>query len=958
MDTLNPWEAAARHFEPRESQWATPGDMAHDFDPLTVQTPALDLIDAALVEVAEGRLKRLAISLPPQEGKSQRVSRRFPLWLLSRNPELRIVIASYELGVARRWGRDIRNDIATHSPTLGFEVRQDTSAAHEWQLDGHLGGCFTTGIGGALTGRPSDCFPAETSIVTAQGYICIRDLHESATPPAVLSFNHDTGRAEWRDIVATRAIADRPLVEVVTASGRRFRCTPDHRIHTAERGYVAAAELRAGERLLVADEGASQVLPLRGTSDATEVLPRAQEARDGAGVLQSVPVRERVSDADLRGLRDDVHEAARGRRKGQAERAHEVVLHEDVLPHSRVEAQGRPTPVRHLRRPPSIKELSAVLQPGVPEAAARADCVDTVLPLWGRRRNAGLRTGEEAEGQPERVLLPWVRREGAQERGASVPALRETDRVEGPRATLLLEGMQGSGAAGEDQGLPAVRYDVQVQQRTARLLQPNLRGRSTLDQDGRDRELPLQDGHQLRPVVQADEAVDSRARRSPLPRVHAARPAVPGEPRRENLDAQQPDGASHQREALGQPAAELDFAVQDVPWSAPQVGFDAVSVVRELRGQRDTVYDLQVEGNSNFFAEEVLVHNCLIIDDPHKNRKDADSENQRNTVWDWWTDTARTRLSPEAPVVVIQTRWHEDDLTGRLIADNPGEWTVLNIPAQANHRPEKGQTDPLGRDPGVYLESTRGRQQRRPVGSCKRHPDWACCDWDDIKADVQDRTWEALYQGEPAPPTGSVFKRSWWAFYEQPQWIEHDNDTRTALGFDEIIQSWDLAFKDSDGSDFVAGQVWGRRGIDAYLLDQVHARMDFVTTCEAIVGLSRRWPQAVAKLIEDKANGPAVINQLRRTVPGLIPIEPDGSKVARAAAVSPLVQAGNVHLPHKNLAPWVDGLLQEATSFPTSPHDDRVDAMSQALNRLLINPLILDDDIFEDDESEQSISLY
>lgn len=106
---------------------------------------------------------------------------------------------------------------------------------------------------------------------------------------------------------------------------------------------------------------------------------------------------------------------------------------------------------------------------------------------------------------------------------------------------------------------------------------------------------------------------------------------------------------------MGQPAAELDSPVQDLPCGTPQVGYDTVSMVRDLRGQRDTVYDLQVDGNSNFFAEEVLVHNCVIIDDPHKNRKDADSLLQRTTVWDWWADTARTRLSPTASVVVTKT---------------------------------------------------------------------------------------------------------------------------------------------------------------------------------------------------------------------------------------------------------------------------------------------------------------
>ncbi len=377
-----------------------------------------------------------------------------------------------------------------------------------------------------------------------------------------------------------------------------------------------------------------------------------------------------------------------------------------------------------------------------------------------------------------------------------------------------------------------------------------------------------------------------------------------------------------------------------------------------------------MEGHHNFFADQVLVHNCLIVDDPHKGRKEADSALQRETVWDWWTETARTRFGANTPVVVIQTRWHEDDLAGRLIDRDKGAWTVINIPAEADHDPAKGETDPLGREPGEYLESTRGRHITRPIGKCTLHPlgiqkadgRWVeCCDWDDVKHDVGTRGWQALYQGQPAPSTGAIFKRKHLLdhVYDSPQWTIRDDGSMWAIGFDEVIQSWDMAFKDTDGADYVCGQVWGRRGLDAFLLDQVHDRLDFVATCHAVRQLSARWPQAILKLVEDKANGPAVINQLKRTVPGLVPVDPDGSKVARASAVSPFVEAGQVHLPAPELAPWVGPLIVELTQFPLAPKDDRTDALSQGVNRLLLNPLLVDDQVVEDDEdgpAEGSIS--
>jgi predicted phage terminase large subunit-like protein len=490
VTVTSPWEYAARAFEDHDP-WPTPGAMAQALDRTTVQTPALDLIDAELVKLAAGADDRLILSMPPQEGKSQRVSRRFPLWCLRRNPELRIAVASYELGAARRWGRDVRNDIITHGPELGLAVSGDTAAAQEWQLAGHRGGMYCVGIGGALTGRPVD---------------------------------------------------------------------------------------------------------------------------------------------------------------------------------------------------------------------------------------------------------------------------------------------------------------------------------------------------------------------------------------------------------------------------------------------------------------------LMIIDDPVKGPKEADSAVYRDAAWDWWESVGSTRLAPGAPVVLVLTRWHQDDLAGRLMEREPGVWRTINVPALADHRPEHGEADPLGRQPGEYLVSTRGRTREQ---------------WDTIRTRRGSRVWNALYQGRPAPAEGGVLQRSWWQRYDQPQWIERDDGSRIALSMDELLISWDMAFKDLDSSDYVVGQVWARRGTHAYLLDQVRRRMSFVETCQAVRTLAARWPQAVLKLVEDKANGTAVINALSRTVAGLVPVEPDGSKVARASAVSPFAEAGNVWLPAPELAPWVDDLVEECAGFPNGQHDDQVDALSQGLNRLLLAPLLAGGEVYEDDEVDTyAISAY
>ena len=313
----------------------------------------------------------------------------------------------------------------------------------------------------------------------------------------------------------------------------------------------------------------------------------------------------------------------------------------------------------------------------------------------------------------------------------------------------------------------------------------------------------------------------------------------------------------------------------------------------------------------------------MVIDDPVKDYRAADSVVESEQAWLWWLAAARTRLAPGAPVVLVLTRWHENDMAGRLLAqmakhaeegrEHYDHWEVLNIPAQADHHPERGETDPLGREPGEFLISARGRTQ---------------ADWEATKAESLGRVWSALYQGRPTPDTGNVLHRDWWKRYQGSPLAVADELT-------EIIASWDMAFKDTKGSDYVVGQVWGRREKEAFLLDQVRGRWDFTATCAQVGALASRWPQAKTHLVEDKANGPAVISQLRAKLAGLIPVTPTDSKYARAAAVSPFIESGNVHIPA--VGGWVEDFVEECAAFPNAAHDDQVDAMSQALHRLLID---------------------
>ena len=317
----------------------------------------------------------------------------------------------------------------------------------------------------------------------------------------------------------------------------------------------------------------------------------------------------------------------------------------------------------------------------------------------------------------------------------------------------------------------------------------------------------------------------------------------------------------------------------------------------------------------------------VVVDDPH-NALEAQSDLTRESVLEWWDQTMSTRLNDPktGAFVVVMQRLHERDLTGHLIAQ--GGYTHLCLPAEyePSHPfvwPEDPRTEPGALLWPEHVDEPALWRLKTALGSYGA----------------------AGQLQRPAPDEGGILKRSWWRWW--------DGDHARAPHFDQIVQSWDMAFKDTDGSDYVVGQVWGRFGADKYLLCQVRAKLEFTETVQAVLDLTE-WVEETypakrthSKLVEDKANGPAVISQLRRKVAGLIAVNPAGEdtpqgKVGRARAVAPDVEAGNVYLPGAPNADgtdydptrtpaWVKGLVDECAAFPNSAHDDQVDALSQAL---------------------------
>lgn len=301
--------------------------------------------------------------------------------------------------------------------------------------------------------------------------------------------------------------------------------------------------------------------------------------------------------------------------------------------------------------------------------------------------------------------------------------------------------------------------------------------------------------------------------------------------------------------------------------------------------------------------------NLMIIDDPIKNSGEANSKLIRDRIYDEWINSFRTRLSVGAKVIVIQTRWHEDDLYGRLKNDPYARW--INIPAICDDK-----DDPLGREigDGICPEIGKGKEW------LLKYKEGMISGKVEEGGETGARAWESLFQGRPTAREGNLLKREWWQLYKG----EPDVDSK--------IISVDAAFKDKEQNDYVAIQVWGKKGAKIYLLDAVKAHLNFQATMDVILQ-KRALFRVNTILIEDKANGTAIIETLRRKIAGVMAVEPKGGKVARVNAVSFAVESGHVYLPSDK--PFTNDFIEECASFPNGKHDDQVDCFSQALARLL-----------------------
>lgn len=335
--------------------------------------------------------------------------------------------------------------------------------------------------------------------------------------------------------------------------------------------------------------------------------------------------------------------------------------------------------------------------------------------------------------------------------------------------------------------------------------------------------------------------------------------------------------------------------------------------------------------------------NLLIVDDPIKTREEAESMTSRNKVWDFYTGSLENRRQPEnsgaAPIqIVILTRWHPDDLAGRLMETEDwqeGRWTHINYPAiRKSVHPVKTSRLKLPPDDPDHVATLADYQALK---STKRHvmrltdealwPERFPLDVLYRKQRLSPRDFASLYQQEPYVQGGNLIKAHWWRRYSR----ESRPDT-----FSTVIIAVDTAFKKTETADFSVSIVAGLdRFGDIYILDVHRDKMDFPDLKAFLIRLNNTWRGRGlrAMYIEDKASGQSIIQELkRRSGIAVIPHKVVYDKVSRVNAILPLIEGGRVLLPAE--APWLDEFVQECVTFPSSTHDDQVDAMSMALDVL------------------------
>jgi predicted phage terminase large subunit-like protein len=297
----------------------------------------------------------------------------------------------------------------------------------------------------------------------------------------------------------------------------------------------------------------------------------------------------------------------------------------------------------------------------------------------------------------------------------------------------------------------------------------------------------------------------------------------------------------------------------------------------------------------------------LIIDDPVKNAEEANSKTYRDKAAEWYKSTAYTRLEPGGAVVLIMTRWHEDDLAGRLLGEEPEKWTVINFPAIA----EEG--DPLGRQAGEPLSPHRYDIEAL----------------EGIKSTLGPYLFNALYQQHPQPLEGAIFKQVYFKYWKPISSGYDLGHKRITASTCRIFQTCDPAASTKTTADYFVLGTWAQtKDNDLILLDLLRTRLEGPDQVNLFKSQYHKWNPAFQG-VEIAGLGQMLYQMLVREGLPVKELKPDKDKVTRALPAAARMEAGTIYFPAG--AQWLGEFESELLSFPTGAHDDQVDVLSYAV---------------------------
>lgn len=299
--------------------------------------------------------------------------------------------------------------------------------------------------------------------------------------------------------------------------------------------------------------------------------------------------------------------------------------------------------------------------------------------------------------------------------------------------------------------------------------------------------------------------------------------------------------------------------------------------------------------------------NILLIDDPVKNAEQANSKTYRDKTYEWYMSTAYTRLEPGGSVVLVMTRWHEDDLAGRLLKEEPDKWTVLNLPAIAE------DNDQLGRKRGEALFP-----QRYNVDALM-----------DIKKTIGGYWWNALYQQRPSALEGSIFKKEHLKYASIENGLMRLDNSVVSLSDCLIFQTCDPAVSTKASADYFVLSTWAlTKNNDLIWIDDIRTRLEGPDQINLFKQAYARWKPTV-QLVESVGVGKTLFQMLKREGLPVVELKADSDKATRAMPAAARMEAGCVYLSLS--LPDLSDIEGELLSFPQGTHDDAVDTLSYAV---------------------------